>query len=129
MTFGDPLLDSGVEGDLSVADLALQDCLIRPCQWAALSHQPSYQDQIVFLGVLEKDENRRAPNGSNTRVIQVRKLPFYPEAGAAAPTFRGGSDPLFGISGVYMYRGTSLIRNSSPLAPYSRTMPRALWRS
>ena len=26
------------------------------------------------------------------------------------------------------YRGTSLIRNSNPLGPYSRTMPRALWR-
>ena len=24
------------------------------------------------------------------------------------------------------YRGTSLIRNSAPLGPYSRTMPRAL---
>ena len=26
-------------------------------------------------------------------------------------------------------RGTSLIRNSAPLAPYDRTMPRALWWS
>ena len=25
-----------------------------------------------------------------------------------------------------MYRATSLIRNSAPLGPYSRTMPRAL---
>ena len=25
-----------------------------------------------------------------------------------------------------VYRGTSLIRNSAPLGPYSRTMPRAL---
>ena len=25
------------------------------------------------------------------------------------------------------YRGTSLIRNSAPLGPYSGTMPRALW--
>jgi len=25
------------------------------------------------------------------------------------------------------YRGTSLIRNSTHLGPYSRTMPRALW--
>ena len=25
------------------------------------------------------------------------------------------------------YRGTSLIRNSAPLGPYRRTMPRALW--
>ena len=27
------------------------------------------------------------------------------------------------------YRGTSLIRNRPPLGPYSRTMPRALWKS
>ena len=27
------------------------------------------------------------------------------------------------------YRGTSLIRNSAPLGPYSRTMPRPLWWS
>jgi len=27
------------------------------------------------------------------------------------------------------YRGTSLIRNRPPLGPYSRTMPRLLWRS
>ena len=26
------------------------------------------------------------------------------------------------------YRGTSLIRNSVPLGPYSSNMPRALWR-
>jgi hypothetical protein len=26
-------------------------------------------------------------------------------------------------------RGTSLMRNSAPLEPYSRTMPRALWQS
>ena len=25
------------------------------------------------------------------------------------------------------YRGTTLIRNRTPLGPYSRTMPRALW--
>ena len=30
---------------------------------------------------------------------------------------------------VTNYRGTSLVRNSAPLAPYSRTMPRALWWS
>jgi len=30
---------------------------------------------------------------------------------------------------VYIYRGTSLIRNSLSLGPYSRTVPRALWWS
>ena len=28
-----------------------------------------------------------------------------------------------------VYRGTSLIRNSAPLGPYSSPMPRDLWRS
>jgi len=32
-------------------------------------------------------------------------------------------------SGQPSYRGTSLIRNSAPLGPYSRTMPRILWWS
>ena len=30
---------------------------------------------------------------------------------------------------VSSYRGTSLTRNSASIEPYSRTMPRALWRS
>jgi hypothetical protein len=29
----------------------------------------------------------------------------------------------------WLYRGTSLIKNSAPVGPHSRTMPRALWRS
>ena len=29
--------------------------------------------------------------------------------------------------GVGAYRGTSLMRKRTPLGPYSRTMPRALW--
>ena len=33
---------------------------------------------------------------------------------------RGRARPL-------CYRGTSPIRNRTPLAPYSRTMPRLLW--
>ena len=28
---------------------------------------------------------------------------------------------------AYLHRGTSLISNSFPLGPYSRTMPKALW--
>ena len=34
-----------------------------------------------------------------------------------------------GVERLEFYRGTSLIRNSAPLGPYSRTMPRALWWS
>ena len=33
------------------------------------------------------------------------------------------------FQGYRVYRGTSLIRNITPLGPYSRTMPRALWWS
>jgi hypothetical protein len=40
---------------------------------------------------------------------------------------RGGPSLSFGVSGPY--RDTLLIRNSAPLGPYSRTMPRALWWS
>ena len=40
-----------------------------------------------------------------------------------------GSDPLRGRSQRTLYRGTSLIRNSLPLGPFSRTLPRALWWS
>ena len=36
---------------------------------------------------------------------------------------------LGGESDVSDYRGTSLIRNSAPLGPYSRTIPRVLWWS
>jgi len=35
------------------------------------------------------------------------------------------SPPLYTI--IQPYRGTSLIKNSAPLGPYSRSMPRALW--
>jgi hypothetical protein len=37
-------------------------------------------------------------------------------------------DPQQG-SGVWVYRGTSLTRNSAPLGPYSRNMPWGLWWS
>ena len=35
----------------------------------------------------------------------------------------GGERPRFAL----LYRGTSLIRNSAPLGPYSSPMPRDLW--
>jgi len=42
----------------------------------------------------------------------------------------GNIDPVaFTRCTTPLYRGTSLIRNSAPLGPYSRTMPRALWWS
>ena len=39
------------------------------------------------------------------------------------------SDSGFAVSSRTVYRSTSLIRNSTPLGPYSRTMHRALWWS
>ena len=35
---------------------------------------------------------------------------------------------LQGRDEVETYRATLLIRNSAPLGPYSRTMPRVLWK-
>ena len=49
------------------------------------------------------------------------------------PNLRSGSRSAaaFGsrgtVSCLQYHRGTSLIRNSLPLGPYGRTMPRALW--
>ena len=39
------------------------------------------------------------------------------------------SPPIHEDAPLDGYRGTSLIRNSPPLEPYCRTMPRALWWS
>jgi len=33
----------------------------------------------------------------------------------------------FGVGGLQGYRGTSLIRNTPPIGPYSSPMPRDLW--
>ena len=46
--------------------------------------------------------NIRPPEGYDPHLLQVMSLPL-------------------------VYRGISLIRNSPPLGPYSRTKPRALW--
>jgi hypothetical protein len=52
------------------------------------------------------------------------------EGGAALlprPRSRSRSEPS-PTNGSGGYRSTSPIRNSAPLGPYSRTMPRALWK-
>ena len=46
-----------------------------------------------------------------------------------AKTFSDGQTFIDGQISMGRYRGASLIRNSGGLAPYSRTMPRALWQS
>ena len=40
---------------------------------------------------------------------------------------RGWSWCGFWVLKFRVYRGTSLIRNSAPVGPYGRTIPRALW--
>ena len=44
------------------------------------------------------------------------------------PVFQLSLDRAFGL-GFWVYRGTSLTKNTAPLEHYSRTMPRALWWS
>ena len=46
-------------------------------------------------------------------------------AGAGAAHQVAGAPPRQTVSNKY--RGTSLMRNSAPLGPFSRTMPRTLW--
>ena len=50
---------------------------------------------------------------SRARMVPSAKLRAYADPTKTATT----------------YRGTSLMRNSAPLGPYSRKMPRALWWS
>ena len=50
--------------------------------------------------------------------------------GAGSPTTYGLQHRCSALkASMYMYRGTSLMRHNTPLGPYSRTMPMALWWS
>ena len=49
---------------------------------------------------------------------------FINEASLMTPVILHGT-----VHGYLAHRGTSLIRNSAPSGPYSRTVPRALWWS
>jgi len=65
----------------------------------------------------------------------VSEVPMYPTSGQGVifgpPQILGSHVfPTVGCAlatGHLMGRGISLIRNSAPLGPYRRTMPRALW--
>ena len=51
------------------------------------------------------------------------------EGGGSTFQLRGGvGQPRLVCAPGEAYRGTSLIRNSVPLGPYSRKLPRAFWR-
>jgi len=63
--------------------------------------------------------------GTPVRDTEAAPSHVCPEAGAPS---RGGP-MLFHLVPRRAYRGTSLIRNRHPVGPYSRTMPRLLWRS
>jgi len=60
------------------------------------------------------------------RASLSRAAGICPEAGPGVST--SGDLMIYGLSGR-RYRGTSLIRDSAALEPYSRAMPRALWWS
>ena len=55
--------------------------------------------------------------------------PQYDHRALGIDILKGPRRKCFLTSGIPLYRGTSLIRNSGPLGPYSRTLPRALWWS
>ena len=65
----------------------------------------------------------------------MSEVPLYNPGMGPVPPFESGPlipghlwrDTWTALSGPY--RGTSLIRNSLPLRPCSRTKPRALWRA
>ena len=57
------------------------------------------------------------------------KVPLSSEYGTYT-TVKARFWPCFQVKVVKnCYSGTSLVRNSAPLEPYSRNMPRPLWRS
>ena len=67
-----------------------------------------------------KDATFRVKNNSADRILD--------EEDGRQRVRRGGLSEVPLYEG-WWYRGTSLIRNSAPLEPYSMTMPRALWWS
>jgi len=60
----------------------------------------------------------------------MSEVPLYMSPGVCVAAWGGGKAPrsrlLFPDTG---YRGTSLIRNTPPLGPYSKTLPRVIWWS
>ena len=74
-----------------------------------LTHPPTHKHP-PSRGREGGSEGRRGRWGTPTIKLHIR------HSNESRPTMRGT-----------LYRGTSLIRNSALLGPYSRTMPRAPW--
>ena len=91
-----------------------------PCGWGRVENN----EGISPLGRETKREN--APKSK-------RRLPsadISTNGDTFAATFIYTQRTTFlRVPDVTSYRGTSLIRNSAPVGPYRRTMPRALWWS
>ena len=88
-----------------------------------MSEVPLYTNKLAVWAsfFFEKLENR--PHTLTSFRFQ-QKLVLVRLAGR----FSLATLPLV-VLGHVIYRGTSPIRNSAPLGPYSRTMPRSLWWS
>ena len=98
-------------------------------------------------GPLLRDPTEISPRyqgGKDTRRHQQPEVNYLPrfspqlislEEQTLRVYFSGEIDLLENLDIVHItllvdtYRGTSLIRNSPPLGPYGRPMPRVLWRS
>ena len=59
------------------------------------------------------------------------QMPKFPRVMPTCEEYVGNTNCVQGLApqNCCCYRGTSLIRNSGRLGPYSRTIPRALWQS
>ena len=71
----------------------------------------------------------RSTTRSTWSVASCPRSVHITEARSVHITLQPGTSPLPSLESRRPYRGTSLIRNSPPLGPHSRTMPRLLWRS
>ena len=82
----------------------------------------------VCLSVCERERER---DGERERARERDTLDLADVAlaleKAPVPNALEAHVPLLHHPPHLSYKGTSLIRNSNPLGPYSRTMPRGLW--
>jgi len=73
-------------------------------------------------GIARKKTPHRARYRGNSPTFLANKVPLYRDA-LCVTREQPGFWPA--PKGTNVYRGTSLIRNSLPLGPYSRAVPRA----
>ena len=73
--------------------------------------------QAESLDVIERERERERESERERERARERERERERETGSA----------MNECACRHRYRGTSHIRNSAPIGPYSRTMPRALW--